>query len=492
MGLFAGREEKMSYPVLKGIANVLVHTPDLVRYGSKPAREIPKDPGLIDRLTARLRSYEEAVAYPPHQVYVGNLRPEKLWDIERPWFRNLHSPAERFGLCGEIMPQAEFYGFMKIVDEFELVEFERRFISGVRGKLAEHPLITSDDLARLGAGIEMSALEAEIASGALPLYEDGRIAGCFRQGHDEDENLFAPVLLENLSAKASGILALRYVIRDLEGGGQSIDYVMSCGEEGVGDRYQRGAGNIAKAMAEFAGCLNSSGTDVKAFCCAPVHSLVLAAGLVQSGIFKNVAVVGGGSLAKLGMKMRGHLARETPIMEDVLGAIAVLVSADDGKNPQMRLDSIGKHDVAAGSSPQAIMTALVSKPLNRLGLKIKDIDKFATEMHNPEITEPAGSGNVPNTNYRMIGGLAVMNNEMPASKLNDFVRQYGMPGFSPTQGHIAAAVPFLGHAREMILNGEITRAMFVAKGSLFLGKMTKLSDGMSFILEKNRGENNGS
>ena len=155
----------MSYPVLKGISNVLVHTPDLVRYGSKPAREIPKDPGLIDRLTAHLRSYEEAVAYPPHQVYVGNLRPEKLWDIERPWFRNLQSPAARFGLCGEIMPQAEFYGFMKIVDEFELVEFERRFISRVRGKLAEHPLITSDDLARLGAGIEMGALEAEIASG---------------------------------------------------------------------------------------------------------------------------------------------------------------------------------------------------------------------------------------------------------------------------------------------------------------------------------------
>ena len=102
------------------------------------------------------------------------------------------------------------------------------------------------------------------------------------------------------------------MIRDLEGGGQSIDYVMSCGEEGVGDRYQRGAGNIAKAMAEFAGCSNSSGTDVKAFCCAPVHSLVIAAGLVQSGIFKNVAVAGGGSLAKLGMKMRGHLAKETP------------------------------------------------------------------------------------------------------------------------------------------------------------------------------------
>ncbi len=481
----------MSYPVLKAVSNVLVHTPDLVRYGSKPAREIPKDPGLIDRLTAHLRSYEEAVAYPPHQVYVGNLRPERLWDIERPWRLNPQSPAARFARCGEIMPQAEFYGFMKIVDEFELVEFERQFICRVKGKLSEHPLIMADDLARLGAGIDMRALEAEIASGAIPLYEDGRITGCFRHGHDEDENLFAPVLLENLSAKASGILALRYVIRDIEGGGRAIDYVMNCGEEGVGDRYQRGAGNLAKAMAEFAGCLNSSGTDVKAFCCSPVHTLVLAAALVQSEVFKNVAVVGGGSLAKLGMKMRGHLAKEIPIMEDVLGAIAVLVSADDGTNPQVRLDSIGKHDVAAGSSPQAIMTSLVSKPLNHLGLNIKDIDKFAAEMHNPEITEPAGSGNVPNTNYRMIGGLAVMNGEMQASELGGFVRRYGMPGFSPTQGHIAAAAPFLGHAREMILNGEITRAMFIAKGSLFLGKMTKLSDGMSFILEKNRGENNG-
>jgi betaine reductase len=388
------------------------------------------------------------------------------------------------------MPQSEFYGFMKIVDEFDLVAIESGFLSDLEAKLQAHPLITAEDITRLGSGIDSSALEAEIESGALPLYESGAIVGCLRQGHEEDENLFAPILLENLSAKASGILALRYALRELEGGGQEIDYVMSCGEEGVGDRYQRGAGNLAKAMAEFAGCVNSSGTDIKAFCCSPVHTLVIAAGLVQSGIFKNIAVVGGGSLAKLGMKMRGHLAKQTPIMEDVLGALAVIVSADDGRNPCIRIDSIGKHDVSAGSSPQAIMTALVTTPLDRIGLKIKDVDKFATEMHNPEITEPAGSGNVPNTNYRMIGGLAVMRKELQASELNGFVRQYGMPGFSPTQGHIAAAVAFLGHAREMILESEIKRAMFVAKGSLFLGKMTKLSDGMSFILERN-GETNG-
>jgi len=33
--------------------------------------------------------------------------------------------------------------------------------------------------------------------------------------------------------------------------------------------------------------------------------------------------------------------------------------------------------------------------------------------------------------------------------------------------------------------GTMKRAMFVAKGSLFLGRMSQLSDGMSFVLEAN-------
>jgi betaine reductase len=33
--------------------------------------------------------------------------------------------------------------------------------------------------------------------------------------------------------------------------------------------------------------------------------------------------------------------------------------------------------------------------------------------------------------------------------------------------------------------GEMDTALFVAKGSLFLGRMSQLSDGMSFLLEKN-------
>ena len=185
------------------------------------------------------------------------------------------------------------------------------------------------------------------------------------------------------------------------------------------------------------------------------------------------------------MKYRGHVTNEMPVLEDVLASIAVLMGPDDGQNPHVRLDMIGKHDISSGASNQAITQAVVVDPLNQHGLKITDIDRFATELHNPEITEPQGSGNTPRTNYRMLGGMAVMANEIDASGLEQFVEDHGMLGFSPTQGHIASAVPFLGHARDMILSGEISRAMFYAKGSLFLGRMTQLADGISFMLERN-------
>jgi len=63
-------------------ALVLEHVPDLVRYGSKPSRERDRLPELL----GALRAYEEAVTYPPHQVFIGNLRPEDLWDVPRPWW----------------------------------------------------------------------------------------------------------------------------------------------------------------------------------------------------------------------------------------------------------------------------------------------------------------------------------------------------------------------------------------------------------------------
>jgi betaine reductase len=206
---------------------------------------------------------------------------------------------------------------------------------------------------------------------------------------------------------------------------------------------------------------------------------------VSARVFPQVAVIGGCALAKLGMKYRGHLQRKQPVLEDVLAGVAILVSADDGVSPRLRLDALGRHTVAAGSSQKAIFEHLVSQPLERLGLRFTDVDKYATELHNPEVTEPAGSGNVPQLNYRVIAGLAALRKDITPAQVPEFVATHGMPGYSPTQGHIASAIPFMGHALDGLRAGTLQRVLFLAKGSLFLGRMTQMADGISFMLERN-------
>jgi len=478
-------------PVIKGVAYYLAHTPHLVRYGSKPSREIDKDPQYLYKILPSLQTFEQAVAYPPNQVYIGNMDPYELARMPRPWIENPCPNASRFGSMGEMMPEAEFYALLKICDEFDIIGLTDEFIEEITPTLKAHHLFYPTDFDRLGNGLSVKNVSKELDEGALPLHLDrNRLVGYCRQprgdGAEEDTNLVPHIVLENLTNRASGAMALRH-LADRCTPASDIEYLLGCGEEAVGDRYNRGGGNMAKAIGEMAGCMHATGSDVKAFCCAPVHAIVIAGGLVSSGIFSNVSVTAGGSLAKLGMKHQGHLKNGMPILEDVLAGIAVLIGPDDGLNPVLRLDAVGRHEISSGASQKAIMEKLVVEPLEKLGLNLTEVDRYATEMHNPELTEPQGSGNVPLTNYRTIGSFAVLRKEIERQDLDQFVETRGMPGFSPTQGHIASAVPVLGHAVKKILNGEINNTLFLAKGSLFLGRMTRQSDGMSFLLEKNHG-----
>jgi len=479
----------MTKPVIKGAANILIHLPDFIRYGSKPEREIHKDPGLLDKLYDSCRCFDDAVAYPPNQVFIGNMRPEALLSYERPWTDKRVPEAKRFSRWGEIVPEEEFYGWLKIADQFNLVSLERGFLENVvKPELAKHPYITEDDLKHIEkGGVDGTVITEKIEAGiaiALNVGKD-RTVGCVEYGNPEDKYQTPEIMLENLSNKASGIIALRHVLKDYGIDPESVYYAIACDEEAVGDRYQRGGGNMGKSVAAHAGCVNASGSDVKAFCCGPAHSIVIASSLVQAGVYKNVVIIGGGSVAKLGMKYAGNLKHNMPITEDLMAAFAIVIGEDDGVSPAIRLDAVGMHTIGAGSSAQAIYQALVVDPLVRNGMGILDIDRYAVELHNPDITEPNGNGNVAQGNYRIMAGMAVLRGEMEKADMNDFERKYGMPGFSPTQGHVASAVPFMGFAREMIMQGEIRNAMFVGKGSMFLGKMTDLADGVSYIIEKN-------
>jgi len=480
----------MSDPVISACSNILIHAPGFVRYGSKPSREIAdSSETVLPVIEQHLRPFEEAVAYPPNQVFIGNLFPDDLNGIEQPWYRNPVAGASRQGPYGEIFPEETLLGLMKLADDFDLVEIEKEAVPILQSALQAHPCWRNADPGKIGKGVDALQIEERIEhAGSLPLYCRGRRVGCVNRHHEQDDNLKAQVLMENLLAKSSGALALQNLLKKADIPAGDIDLLLNCSEEAVGDRYNRGGGGLAKAIGELCGCVSATGCDIKAFCVGPLYALVLAFGLVKAGLYERVAVVGGGSLAKLGMKFQGHVARGMPILEDVLGGIAFLVTGDDGKSPIVRLDGIGKHDIGAGSSQQNIMESLVLKPLDKMGKKVTDIDKFAGELQNPEVTVSGGSGNVPLINYRMIGALAVLRKEISRQEIDRFVLEHGMPGFCPTQGHIPAAVPFLGHAIDGIKRGDLNNAMFIARGSLFLGRMTQLSDGLSFLLEKNPGQ----
>jgi betaine reductase len=473
-------------PVVQSFAYLLAHAPEFVRYGSKPRREIEIDPKLADRIAKHLRSFEEAVSYPPNQVFLGSLHPEDLAASPSPWWQNKIAGATREGAYGPFLDQMEVYGFLKAVDQFDLVWFTPEFTGRLTEVLQGHPLALPADLANLGKGYPFEKILNKVENEkSLPLYYEGQIIGAIHRAHDEDEALQADVLLENLVTKASGVLAVRVLLRRSGAKPEDIDYIMSCSEEAIGDRYQRGGGNLAKAVGEACGLVNATGSDVKAFCAGPVYAIVHAASLVKSEVFERVIVFGGGCQCKLGMKFAGHLKHDMPILEDVLGGMAFLITKNDGISPVIRLESVGKHRIGDGSSQQEIFTSLIVRPLEKLGMRMTDIDKIATELHNPEVTLPQGSGNVPLNNYKMMAALAVMRKEIGREGMDAFIAQHGMPGFSPTQGHIPAAVPYLGHAVEAMAAGKIANALFVAKGSLFLGRMSRLSDGLSFIMEKN-------
>jgi betaine reductase len=157
----------MSNPVISGAAQVLAHAPGLARHGSKPRRELPKDAGVESSFLSSLRTFDQAVAYPPHQAYIGAIHPRSM--PERPWFETRDPQASRFASTGELMPETELLGLLAAVDHFDLLVLHEGVAEQAAAALAEHPLGKRMDLDRIERAVgDVEKVVAE--PGALPLH----------------------------------------------------------------------------------------------------------------------------------------------------------------------------------------------------------------------------------------------------------------------------------------------------------------------------------
>lgn len=481
----------MGKAVIRQVGYILAHAPNLLMWHGSAAQQArlqnPDEPWLV-AIPDHLRTLEQAVSYPPNQCYIGNLSPAQLAATPKPWTQSDYAGGPRSD-WGEIYSETFLYALLCYVDAFDLTAWQATFISEMKDQLSKHPTLSQHALLDSAVTVSDDELALLVEQHSAPLWFGNRLVGCVKAAHELDINLSAHVMLENLVAKASAVLA-GWQLPD-EALAQ-VEYVIECSEEAVGDVNQRGGGNLAKAVAESIHCRQATGIDMRGFCAAPVHALVNAAALVQSGIYKSVLVLAGGSVAKLGMNGRDHIKHGMPLLEDMIGSFALLITADDGVSPVVNTRVSGRHTVGTGSSPQSVMASLISQPLKAVGMTTEDIDKFSVELQNPEITQPAGAGNVPESNYKMIAALSVMEGWLERSQLDDFVARHGMPGFAPTQGHIPSGIPFIGHGVRAIAEQAIQNFMVVGKGSLFLGRMTSQFDGISVLVERNRGDEESS
>jgi len=477
--------------VIKGAGYILAHTPDMVlQNGTTQTTEriVNPESEYLKELPSHIRDWNTVLSYWPNQVYIGNKTPDDLAAIPQPWHDKTCDVNDRYGRYGQMMPQEEFLLLMQACDVFSLVKLEKSFVDTHKAAFAANPLIDETIVARLVEGIDADEIARLVAEEhSEPLFDNGKLVGCVNRAHDIDVNLSAHVMHENIVSKASSVLALLAALKNAGVDKNDVEYVVDCCEEACGDMNQRGGGNFAKAAAEIAGLNNATGSDVRGFCAGPSHALIDAASLVTAGTFKCVVVTAGGCTAKLGMNGKDHVKKGLPILEDMVGGFAIVLTQDDGVSPEINLNIVGRHTVGTGSAPQAVITSLVTESLDRNGLKITDIDKFSPEMQNPDITKPAGAGDVPLANYKMIAALAVKRGEIGRADIATFADKYGLTGWAPTQGHIPSGVPAIGYFRDKIMAGDFKRCMIIGKGSLFLGRMTNLFDGASFIIQANSG-----
>src|SRR3990172_10814408 len=150
--------------VVKAATNVLIHTPGLTRYGSKPDREIAANPARLQELNGKLRTYAEARDYLPNQVFVGQQSPERLAEIPRPWFGHRAALSEERKSFGSVIDERPFLALVALAGPVKHGALLDRFWEETAPMLQQSPVCKP--LAASSPNIvDANGLKAKIAAG---------------------------------------------------------------------------------------------------------------------------------------------------------------------------------------------------------------------------------------------------------------------------------------------------------------------------------------
>ena len=308
--------------------------------------------------------------------------------------------------------------------------------------------------ARRGGSVRAGPAEgASRRPGELPLF-DGDERRRVRSAPDARVRRVAHaphVLLENLAIKASGVHALRDLLAT-DRHRPGVDHARDRLRRGGGRRpvparrRQRREGDRRGVRPHRA----RARIDVKSFCAAPIHALVVAAALIEAG---DRATGSSWSPAarsgKLGMKFEGALAAGLP---DPRGRARRDGDPARARRRVERSRRCGPTPSAAcrsvpGCAPQAQLDALVGDAARRARRRRSPTSaRTPRRSTTPRSPSRRAAATSPTGTTGCSRGSACVRGELDTDDIPAFARAHGMPGFAPTQGHIASAVPWLPHA----------------------------------------------
>ena len=230
---------------------------------------------------------------------------------------------------------------------------------------------------------------------------------------------------------------------------RSISYVMGAGEEGSATAISAAA-EVRQSVASRRPN-SASGCDVQAFCAGPVHALILAGALVESGIRPGNRRCGWGARQARDEVRRSALARHT----DPRGILAGMCRRGGGRGARSAgaPNGCGRGaPAAAGSSQQALLEDIVATPLSKMGRAVTDIDIYATDGTPPRSPSPRAAATCENRNYHSVG-RARRASQQPCARGSAAVRARPRPA------------RVLAHAGPHCVRRALNSALFSARRS---------------------------